>query len=425
MNAPLSKKKLELTRVKIAALAAGVLVLIAAAVGATVLIEHKVHARHEEAGHEEHEGHGHGEAKRGDHGHGEHEEGEHADGKIKLTPAMRENAGLEILKAGPGKVAVTVALPGEVALNAEAVAHVTPRVAGAAREVKRQLGDVVKKGEVLAILDSRELAEMQRELLAAKERLSLAQTNFKRQEALWKEKISSEKDYHAAKQALAEAQIEHRGATQKLSLSAGSNARGGGYSLVAPLDGTIIEKHIAIGEVLKDDTQAFVIADLSSVWVNVTVYAKDLPRIQMGQAAEVRAEGIEKPALGTITYLGSVVGEQNRSAVARVVLKEPGAAWRPGLFVTAEIIVAEGDAPVAITEEAVQKVEGKDVVFVQEGDVFEMRPVKLGRHGAAPEGQSFHLVEVTAGVAAGELYVAKNSFILKAELGKSEASHEH
>jgi membrane fusion protein, heavy metal efflux system len=409
------QKKFELTRAKIAALVAVVLTLIAAAVGATVLIEHKVHARHEEAGHEPHEGHGHG----------EHEEGESEEGKIKLTPAMRENAGLEIRKAGPGKVAVTVALPGEVALNAEAVAHVTPRVAGAVREVKKQLGDVVKKGEVLAILDSRELAEMQRELLAAKARLSLAETTFKRQEALWKEKISSEKDYQIAKQALAEAQIEHRSASQKLNASAGLGPKGGGYSLVAPLDGTIIEKHIAIGEVLKDDTQAFVIADLSSVWVNVTVYAKDLPRIQMDQAAQVRAEGIEQPALGTITYLGSVVGEQNRSAVARVVLNHPGAAWRPGLFVTAEVTVAEGDAKVALTEEAVQKVAGKDVVFVQEGDVFEARPVKLGRHGAGPAGQSFHLVEITEGLAEGELYVAKNSFILKAELGKSEAGHEH
>ncbi|WP_437894842.1 efflux RND transporter periplasmic adaptor subunit [Sorangium sp. So ce124] len=428
-----AKVKIELTRAKIAALAGGLLLLLAAAVKGALLIDHAVH----DHGADEHEGHdhgepaaaahGHGEHDHGEHGHGEHEEGEHEEGKIKLSPEALDNARLEILSAGPGQVAETVSLPGEVALNAEALAHVTPRVSGTAREVRKQLGDTVKKGDVLAILDSREFAELQRELLTAKERLELAEANFNREEALWKEKIAAEKEFLAAKQALAEAKIEHRSAAQKLQASsgAGSGAKGGAYALIAPMDGTIIEKHINVGEVLKDDTQTFVVADLSTIWVNVTVYAKDLARVCAGQTARVRAEGIEEPADGEITYVGPVVGEKTRSATARVVLKNPGAAWRPGLFVTADVAVDRVDAPVVVSYEGVQRVEGKDVVFVQEGDAFEARAIKPGRQGKAPGAQGAELVEVLDGIAAGERYVGKNSFILKAELGKSEAGHDH
>ncbi|WP_437591194.1 efflux RND transporter periplasmic adaptor subunit [Sorangium sp. So ce1000] len=428
-----AKVKIELTRAKIAALAGGFVLLLAAAVTGALLVDHAVHD-HDADEHEGHDhgepaetAHGHGEHGHDEHAHGEHEEGEHEEGKVTLSSEALNNARLEILAAGPGKVADTVSLPGEVALNAEALAHVTPRVSGTAREVRKQLGDTVKKGDVLAILDSREFAELQRELLTAKERLELAEANHGREEALWKEKIAAEKEYLAAKQALAEAKIEHRSAAQKLQASsgAGSGAKGGAYALIAPIDGTIIEKHINIGEVLKDDTQTFVVADLSTIWVNVTVYAKDLARVRVGQPARVRAEGIEEPADGEIAYVGPVVGEQTRSATARVVLKNPGAAWRPGLFVTVDVAVDQVDAPVVVSYEGVQRVEGKDVVFVQEGDAFEARAIKPGRQGKAPGEQGTELVEVLDGVAVGERYVGKNSFILKAELGKSEAGHDH
>ncbi|WP_437316722.1 efflux RND transporter periplasmic adaptor subunit [Sorangium sp. So ce385] len=480
MSAP--QRKIELSPKAIAATLAAVLALLVGAVALTVLIEHRRHGHDREAGHGEHDGHRHGEGERGhahgdehghdegkdhahgddkdhahgddkghahgedkDHAHGDDEEAHaHAGGRLELSPAMLQNAGLEILTAGPGKVAATVTLPGEVALNAEAIAHVTPRVPGTAREVKKQLGDTVKRGEVLAVLDSRELAELQRELLAAKERLDLAEASFTRHEALWKERISAEKEYLAAKQAVAEARIEHRSAAQKLSAAAGAGAaKGSGYALVAPMDGTIIEKHIAIGEVLKEDTQVFVIADLSTIWVNVTVYAKDLSRVQVGQTAWVKAEGIDQVARGSVAYLGQVVDEQNRSAVARVVLQSPGAAWRPGLFATADIAVEEAAAPVVVSDEALQRVEGKEVVFVEEGGGFEARAVKVGRRGTSAPGigaegadaqpgaqgaepqRGAAVVEILAGVAAGERYVGKNSFILKAELGKSEAGHQH
>ena len=362
----------------------------------------------------------------GDHGAGE-KANEHAgekEGHIELSPAAIENAGIEVLTAGPGEVSVTLSLPGEVTLNQETLAHVTPRVGGAAREVRKQVGELVKKGELLATIDSRDLAEVQREFLATKERLALAEATFERAELLEKENISADKDYLAARQALAEARIEHRSAAQKLQATGGL-APSGGYALVAPLSGTIIEKHINVGEVLNEETRAFTIADLSTIWVNVTVYAKDLPRVAAGQLAEVRAEGIAKPAQGKIAYLGQIVGEQTRSATARIVLNSPGSAWRPGLFVTVEVVIDSGPAAVVVHDDAVQTVEGAEVVFVHEGDGFEARPIKLGRVGYSAESKDGRLIEILDGLKAGERYVSKNSFILKAELGKSEAGHEH
>jgi cobalt-zinc-cadmium efflux system membrane fusion protein len=389
------------------AIGAGV---VAVVVGLTLLIDHTFHS-HDQAG--DHEEHGEGR---------EHSESEaHDDGRIKLSPEQVKNAGIEVKPAGPARVSVTLALPGEVSLNADKVAHVTPRVGGNVREVRKQLGDTVKKGEVLAILDSRDLADIQREFLATKERLGLAEANFKRQEQLWIEKVSAEKDYLAAKQALAEAKIEHRTAAQKLSAAGGNSAGGGGYALVAPLDGTIIEKHITLGEVLKDDSQAFIIADLSTIWVTVTIYAKDLERVRVGQAVEVRAEGIEKSAKGSLTYVGPVVGEQTRSATGRVVLQDPGSAWRPGLFVTAEVVIDEAPALVTIDSDAIQTIDGKQVVFVEEGGGFKAHTIELGRGATVGHGA----VEILGGLKAGERYVVKNSFVLKAELGKGEAGHEH
>jgi cobalt-zinc-cadmium efflux system membrane fusion protein len=401
----------------------GIAGLVGLSIAATVAVEHHLHG-HDVAAHG-HEDHGHAADGPRTRGAGPVNGKHAAEGRIKLGPAALANAKLGIRTAGPGKVAISLSLPGEVALNAEHVAHVTPRVAGSVREVKKQLGDSVKKGDVLAVLESRELAEMQRDFLAAKERLELAETNFKRQEQLWQEKISAEKDYLSAKQALAEAKIEHRAASQKLAAGAGPKSAGGGLVLTAPLDGTIIEKHAVVGEVLSDDRLAFVVADLSTLWVNVTVYAKDLSKVRLGQRAVVRAEGIAEPALGELTYIDRVVGEQTRSAIARIVLTAPKPEWRAGLFVTADVSVEEVEAPVVVSYEAVQRVNGESVVFVQDGDAFVTRKVKTGRQGVAREGARELLIEIVQGVAAGTQYVAENSFLLKAELGKSEAGHEH
>jgi cobalt-zinc-cadmium efflux system membrane fusion protein len=319
-------------------------------------------------------------------------------------------------------------LPGVVTLNMDRRVHVVSRIPGIVRESRKNLGDPVRAGEVMAVIDSRELADAKAAYLAARERLSLAESTFAREKDLWEKKISPEQDYLTAQQALAEARIEHQVAAQKLralglaeaavqQLSSRASVPLTRYEVVAPLAGTVIEKHMTIGEVLKDDTEAFVVADLSTVWVDLNVPVNDLLLVRKGQRVVVEA-GAAMQAEGTVSYVSPVVSEETRTAVTRVVLPNPDGRWRPGLFVTATIAV--GDTPVSllIPKTAIQTVDGQPSVFVQTPQGFAPRPVTLGR---ANETQ----VEITAGLQVGERYAATETFVLKADLGKGTASHDH
>ena len=190
------------------------------------------------------------------------------------------------------------------------------------------------------------------------------------------------------------------------------------YPVTSLISGTVIEKHVTLGEFVQDNQDIYVVADLSSVWVNVAVYARDLPKIRRGQSVLVESMGEGPSSQGRIDYVGAVVGEATRAASARVVLPNRGQRWRPGMFVTARIVVDEREVGVAVPENAVQRIEGRDCVFVQEGDGFVTRPVVLGKS----DGQ---WMEILSGLKAGEPFVFRGSFVLKSELQKSEAGHEH
>ena len=189
------------------------------------------------------------------------------------------------------------------------------------------------------------------------------------------------------------------------------------YEVVAPLAGTVIEKHIAVGEMLKDDTEAFVVADLSTVWVDLNIAAKDLALVRKGQRVVITADTTMK-AEGTVSYISPVVSDETRTVVTRVVLPNPDGRWRPGLFVTATIATSETPVAVLIPKTAIQTIEGQPTVFVQTPEGFAPRPVTLGRANETH-------VEITAGLQAGERYAATETFVLKADLGKGTGSHDH
>ncbi|MBI2488770.1 MAG: efflux RND transporter periplasmic adaptor subunit [Candidatus Brocadiales bacterium] len=351
------------------------------------------------------------------------------EGRVELTPEAVQNAGIVVETAGPVRMKTVLELPGEIELNADKVVHVVPRVSGVVTEVYKNLGDAVKHGEVIAVLDSREVAELKSAYMASIKRVELARATFERKERLWKEKISSEKDYLASRQALAEEEINLQASRQKLlalgliqtdldTVSDKTDRSLTRYEVRALFDGVIIEKHITVGESIKEDADIFVLADMSTVWVDVTVYAKDLNVVKTGQTVTVKSEALSLKAAGTLTYLGPLVGEQTRTAQGRVVVKNPEGRWRPGLFVTIEIVQEEVPVSVAVPVDAIQTFRDWSVVFVQHGNLFEVRPLKLGRN----DGQ---WVEVLHGLLPGERYVARNSFILKADLGKAGATHEH
>jgi cobalt-zinc-cadmium efflux system membrane fusion protein len=201
-------------------------------------------------------------------------------------------------------------------------------------------------------------------------------------------------------------------------LAARVSARLTRYEVIAPLAGTVIEKHIAIGETLKDDTEAFMVADLSTVWVDLNIAVKDLALVRKGQRVVIAADAALLKAEGTVSYVSPVVSDETRTAVTRVVLPNPDGRWRPGLFVTATLIASETPVARLIPKTALQTIDGQPTVFVQTLEGFAPRPVTLGRANETH-------VEITAGLEAGEPYAATETFVLKADLGKGTGSHSH
>jgi cobalt-zinc-cadmium efflux system membrane fusion protein len=378
-------------------------------------------------GHEDHEGH---QDDDGHNGHDEHDE--HDDhGSVDLTPDQMDAFDVRTATVSGGPISVTIERPAEVVYDENALAHVVPRVAGIARTINAAEGDEVAEGEVLAVLESRELADAKATYLASLERLALAKENFARADALIDKRIVSAKVHLEAKTDYAEARISLRNARQKLfALGIGESrlneiaeedeADLTEYVMRAPLSGTVVARHLTRGESVPTDREAFVIADVSSVWVDISIYAHDLEQVEAGQSVTVVTES-RLETEGKIAFVTPNVSEETRTANARVFMANKPMRLRPGMFVTARIAMIEDPAEVRVPAAALQNHEGRDVVFVKDKEGgFNPRPVTLGRRNS-------HYVEVLAGLRKGDTIVTDGAFIVKSQLAKSgfDDGHNH
>ena len=352
--------------------------------------------------------------------HAEDKEAAHADdGVIRFTPNQITVAGITVATAGPKHLDTFIRMPGQIALNEDRTAHVTPRAAGSVRDVSADLGQQVRKDQVLASIASADIAGQRGALTAAQKRVDYARRNVATERTLWEEKITARQDLLKAEQELTEAEVARD--TVRQQLQALGAAGGGGSNLLAiraPFDGIIVEKHITLGEVVGADTRVFTLTDLSTVWADVVVPARDLDIVRVGTTAVIRSIASDTTAPGKVSFVSSLVGEASRSAKARVVLANPGAAWRPGLAVNVDIVTGSSDVPVAVAREAIQTVDTRQVVYKRVKEGFIAQPVSTGRADG-------RFIEITAGLNPGDTYAAGGSFTIKAEQGKGEASHEH
>lgn len=346
------------------------------------------------------------------------------EGVIAMSADQQKKAGVGVDTAGPATIRSTLRLPGEIRFNDDRTAHVVPRVAGVVEAVPVSLGQQVRRGQVLAVISSPMVSEQRAELQAAQTRHQLARSTYEREKKLWEEKISPQQDVMQAENALREAEIAVDNARQKLqAVGAGPGTRAGTgslnrFELRAPFDGTVVEKHIALGEQVKEDTQVFTVSDLRSVWAQVSVSAKDLPQVRVGERVTIRSTAFDQAATGAVAYVGSLIGEQTRAAQARVTVDNPQALWRPGLFVDVELTASEAAVPVTVSADALQTVGDRPVVYLQTAGGFIAQPVQAGRS----DGKR---VEVVKGLRAGARYASSGSFVVKAEAGKSSAAHTH
>lgn len=359
------------------------------------------------------------------HAHGAEEGGE---GLIKLTTAQIDAAGIEMSPVMSGKLVKEVAVPGRIAINADAQAKIVPKLSGTVARIGKQLGENVKEGDLLAVLESREMADAKADYLASWRAEELALSIYEREERLWKQKVTAEQDYLTAKNSHQSAKIKLDLAHQKLHAigltdndirglpKAGEEGNYRFYEIRSPISGRITARDVVLGQTVGIDKEIFTIADISKVWVELAVAPGDLGFAREGQ--EVRIEAGPQKGIGKIIALSPLIDPETRSAKAIAELDNAKTEWKLGDYVNARLMSGEQEANVIVPLSAIQTIEGKKVVFVSEGGGFRSRPVTTGREDSIN-------AEVLSGLEFGETVATTNTFTLKAELGKSEAEHEH
>ena len=353
----------------------------------------------------------------------------HDERLVKLTERQVDAGKFAVAEVGGGVLSKRISVPGSIVPSGDHIARVAVRLLGTVAELRKRLGDPVEAGEVVAVIESREVADAKSEYLGARLVFELQQTLFNRSSRLFEGKVLSENDYLRARTTFEDARVKLETARQKLfalSLTADQiealpqqpveTLRR--QELRAPITGRIAERRVELGSLVGregQESELFVIADLSVVWADLSVSPSDLSAIHEGQKIMLTGGNESSPA--TIMFVSPLLDKETRAA--RVVASVDNAArkWRPGSFVTAEIPTDEAPAAIVVAKIALQTVKGDPVVFVRTEKGFEARKIAVGRQDA-------RLVEVTEGLTSGERIATTNTFVLKAELGKAEAEHE-
>jgi cobalt-zinc-cadmium efflux system membrane fusion protein len=303
--------------------------------------------------------------------------------------------------------------------------------------MRKRLGEAVAKGEVVAVLDSREVAEAKSDFLTATVKADLEKTNFDRQQSLWDKRISAESAYLNAKAAYSEATLRVDLARQKLSalgLNAAEVATSAKrdettpnlsslrrYELKSPLSGRVVERKVDVGTAVGkegDPADVYTVADLSSVWIELAVPTVELPKVREGARVVILGGDDAPRSEGKVVFVSPILNAETRSARVIVALPNRDMAWRPGTFVTTEVEIAQDRVKVRLPKSAIQTIGAETVAFVRTAEGFERRDVTLGK-------ADDDAYEILSGLAPGDEVAVANSFLLKAELGKSEANHAH
>lgn len=349
---------------------------------------------------------------------------------VRTTKESYELLGLETVPVKKKMVGKHLKVTAEIQFNANKVFHIGPRVPGRVVDVFADLGDEVEKGQKLALIDSIELGKAISEYLTSKTKLEVHRAHFERETRLWEKKVTSEKEWLDVKAAYLEAQAGFEAAENKLHLLGLTDEdimelkpqthATATFPILSPFNGTVVEKHTALGEMTEPATRLFTIADLSVLWIILDIYEQDIPKIQLGQEVGVVVRAYpEEEFRGKITYISAVVEETTRTAKVRVEIENTERKLKPGMFATAKISTRELIERLVAPLSAIESHEDKHMVFVSVGDyTFKMKEVKIGE-------KFNNYVEVLDGLEEGEQVVSKGAFYLKSELLKGLIGHGH
>lgn len=345
----------------------------------------------------------------------EAEEGHGREGFVAMTPARLEAAGIRTERLQAGTLGSEILAQATVTAPPEGQALLTARADGAVVRINKRLGDAVAAGETVALLESREAAGFvaARNTAAARERASHAA--WLREQRLFRARITARQDMEAAEAAHSEAEAELR-RTEAAVRAAGVTGDGRYLAVRSPIAGRITEVDTQLGAYVSAGAELFNVADPRRIQIDAAVPSTDAQRIRPGDRAV-----IELPDGGTVaaTVRSSTPALDPESRTATVVLIPDGvpAGLTQGQAVRARIM-PRGDAAsgIVIPEDAVQQVEGRDMVFVQAQGGFQAVPVSVGRRSGGR-------VEILQGLRPGLVIVTQGAFVLKSQLGASEAEH--
>ncbi|WP_242128313.1 efflux RND transporter periplasmic adaptor subunit [Sphingobium sp. Sx8-8] len=348
----------------------------------------------------------------------DHAEGEdHAgEGRITLSDDQIAAASIQLERPSVGGTA-TIELPATIDGDPQGTQVVSAAIGGRVVALHRNLGESVQRGQTLAVIESREAALLKGEVEASRARLALANSNLAREQRLFVQRVSPEQDLIAARTAATEARIAYTQARQQV---AATGSGGGGLNrlgVIAPISGQVIGRSVVLGQTVAADAELYRIANLSSVSLSLNLQPADAGRVKPGASITVTAPGRQGGA--RIRFVSPALDRDTRLVPVIATLDNRAGQWRVGEPVTASVTLSGsgGDGAVRVPSTAVQTVEGRTVLFVRTRTGFNAVPVVVGDRSGA-------FVIVKSGLSGREQIATVNSFTLKAELGKGEASHE-
>ena len=379
------------------------------------LLSQKPSTKEDEHGHAEAEEH----ADKDDHGEAE----EHA-AAIALTAKQLAEQGIQLAVAELGAVVKSTAYPAKLVVNTDRQAHVAPAFAGHVEAVYVELGQQVKKGQALARLLVPDLVDQQASLQVEQANLELARQDYEREKKLWSEGISAKQDYQRAYNAYQQAQIQVRATRARIAALGAQTTSQGGYVLTAPIAGVISQKDLVLGENVQLADQLFVIDQLDQLWLEFIAPSSEFADIVPNQTIEFKSLQSGNLFKAQIQSLNSQADAQTGRLQVRAKVLSNAAELRPNLMVNVQLQQQQTQQGLRILASAVQKIEGKDAVFVaaQHEQKIEFAPQSVTLGASSSDGQ---WIEVLSGLEQGQQYAAQGSFLLKSELEKGEASHAH
>jgi membrane fusion protein, heavy metal efflux system len=357
---------------------------------------------------------------------------DHGPEHVALSDEQIRDAAITLAPVAGGTLKRHFLAPGSLIPDADHIGRVSVRVLATVAELRKRLGDSVEKGEIVAVIESREVADAKSQYLAARLTNDLQQTLYNKQKTLVESRAMSENEFLRSQLAANDARIKLDGARQKLFALGLSESEITDLPnqppeslreqyLRAPISGRVSERRVDLGGLIGregQESELFVIVNLDDIWVDLAVSPEDIAAVREGGLVTIRAIGSDDEAVARVIFVSPLLDRETRNARVIATLPNRDHRWRPGTFVTAEVPLGGESSKVIVSKKALQTVKGNATIFVRNTEGFEARQVRTGREDDDD-------IEIVSGLAPGETVAVANTFTLKAELEKAEAEHGH